>query len=74
MEANSIPERLLKPAEVAEVLQVSKTQVYRLMENELPCVRFGKSTVRVRAGDLTAYIEEHRINKCIDGNNSKEIQ
>jgi len=50
---------LLKPARVAEILGVSKTQVYRLMQGELPAVRFGGATVRVRQADLERYIDQH---------------
>jgi excisionase family DNA binding protein len=51
-------ERLLKPAEVAFILQVSRTQVYRLLSNgELPGLHFGGKTVRVRKADLQAFIQ-----------------
>jgi excisionase family DNA binding protein len=52
-------ERLLKPAEVALILRVSRTQIYRLMHSELPCIRFGGGTVRIRAGDLEQYLVNH---------------
>jgi excisionase family DNA binding protein len=54
-------DELLKAQDVARILGVSKTQVYRLLATELPCVRFGGATVRVRQADLEAY-----INKCTD--------
>ena len=51
-------ERLLKPAEVAEILQVSKAHAYVLMNRgEIPLVRIGK-IVRVRLEDLERYIKE----------------
>ena len=51
-------ERLLKPAEVAEILQVSKALAYNLLKRgEIPTVRFG-STVRVKREDLDRYIYE----------------
>jgi excisionase family DNA binding protein len=50
-------ERLLKPAEVAEILQVSKAMAYALMQRgEIPTVRIGK-VVRVRRMDLQKYID-----------------
>ena len=52
------PGKLLRPSEVAIILSVSRTQVYRLIQNELPCVRFG-STVRVRRDDLDQFISGH---------------
>lgn len=52
-------EPLLKAEEVARMLSVSKTQAYRLMLSELPAVRFGGNTVRVRLSDLEAYIAGH---------------
>ena len=52
--------KLLKAAEVAEILGVSRTQAYRLMQmGEIPSVRFGQRTVRVRPEDLKRYIETH---------------
>jgi len=49
-------ERLLKPAEVAEMLQLSIGQIYALLkEGEIPSIRIGK-TVRVRREDLDQYI------------------
>lgn len=52
-------EPLLKAAEVARLLNVSRTQAYRLMTTELPAVRFGGNTVRVRLVDLEKYIIQH---------------
>lgn len=48
-------EKLLKAAEVAEALGISKTAAYRLMGHELPAVRFG-GVVRVRLVDLEQFI------------------
>lgn len=51
-------ERLLKPSDVAEILQVSKAHAYVLMKRgEIPSVRIGK-IVRVRLEDLERYINE----------------
>ena len=51
-------ERLLKPADVAEILQVSKAHAYILLKRgEIPSVRIGK-IVRVRLEDLERYINE----------------
>lgn len=48
---------LLKPAEVAEILNISKQQVYKLVqERKIPSVRIGKS-VRVKRQDLDTYIK-----------------
>jgi excisionase family DNA binding protein len=54
-----ISEKLLKAGEIAAILQVSKSQAYRLLESEIPCVRFGSATVRVRLSDFQNYIEAH---------------
>jgi excisionase family DNA binding protein len=49
-------ERLLKPSEVAEILQVSKAFAYALLKRgEIPVVRIG-NLVRVRREDLDEYI------------------
>jgi excisionase family DNA binding protein len=50
--------RLLKGAEVAKILQVSKAHAYVLMKRgEIPTVRIGK-IVRVKLEDLERYINE----------------
>ena len=51
-------ERLLKPAEVADILQVSRAMAYKLLnQGEIPSVRIGKS-VRVKRAYLERYINE----------------
>ena len=53
---NPTDERLLKPAEVADILQISKAKAYSLLQSgEIPTVRIGV-LVRVRRGDLERYI------------------
>ncbi len=52
------PERLLKPAEVSEMLQISRSQAYHLMQTgEIPSIRVGRA-VRVRRSDLEGYIKK----------------
>ncbi|HNZ02153.1 MAG TPA: helix-turn-helix domain-containing protein [Anaerolineaceae bacterium] len=53
-------EPLLKAADIAKILRISKTQAYRLMGAEIPAIRFGVSCVRVKLSDLQRYIEAHR--------------
>ena len=56
------PERLLKPKEAAEILQLSPVQIYRLVrQGELPAVIIGKS-VRFRPGQLADFVDEHNRN------------
>lgn len=51
--------KLLKPHEVAERLNVSKPQVYLMLRNgEIPVVRIGRC-VRVREIDLEEYIQRN---------------
>ena len=51
-------ERLLKPAEVAEILQLSMAATYKLLRRgEIPTVRFS-SSVRVKREDVERYIYE----------------
>jgi excisionase family DNA binding protein len=58
---DQIPQ-LLKIEQVATILQISRTSAYRLAQTgELPAVRFGGGTVRVRLDDLTAFIEGSRL-------------
>ena len=50
-------EQLLKPAEVAAILQVSMAKAYTLLKRgEIPTVRIG-TNVRVRREDLEMYIK-----------------
>ena len=53
--------RLLKGAEVAKILQVSKAHAYVLMKRgEIPTIRIGK-IVRVKLEDLERYINEKAV-------------
>ena len=59
------PEKLLTAGEVAEILQVSNSKVYYLMQTaEIPTIRFGRS-VRVRHSDLDEYIKKSRVEKVV---------
>jgi excisionase family DNA binding protein len=54
--------KLLKAAEVAEILRISRSKVYRFMKTgDLPSVRMDR-TVRVRKKDLEEFIESHIYN------------
>ena len=53
-------EKLLKPREVAEMLNISRSLVYQLIRSqEIPVVRI-KSTVRVKASDLAEFINGNK--------------
>ncbi len=56
---NQPVERLLKAEDVAQRLNISRTAAYRLMRGELPAVKFGGATVRVRLSDLESFIAAH---------------
>jgi len=63
MSDQSTPEKLLKPSEAAEILQLSQVQVYRLVrQGDLPAVVIGKS-VRFRLGQLIDFVDDHNVNK-----------
>jgi excisionase family DNA binding protein len=63
-------EQLLRPADIAEILQVSKALAYQILaRGEIPCVRFGK-TIRVRKEDLDKYIYEN-VGKNSNGETNK---
>lgn len=56
------PEKLLTVEEVAEILRVSPTTVYRRIQaGELPYIKLGHRQVRIKPADLEAYIEAHRV-------------
>jgi excisionase family DNA binding protein len=68
------PNRLLKAHEVAQILQVSRTQAYKLMAiGDLPCVRFGGQTVRVKQGDLDQFISDHSSRQPGQGEESLAV-
>jgi len=53
-------QRLLKATEVARILNISKSMVYRLMKNgKIPSVRINQA-FRIRPEDLDKFIEENR--------------
>lgn len=52
-------ERLLKPTEIADLLNISHSFTYHLLETgALPSVRLGK-VCRIRPQDLQAFIERN---------------
>jgi excisionase family DNA binding protein len=54
-----LPDRLLKAAEIAEILNISKAYAYQLMkQGNIRTVKIG-GAVRVRPCDLEIYIEEN---------------
>ena len=62
MPDQTLPERLLRPREAAEILQLSTVQIYRLVRTgELPAVVIGRS-VRFRSGQLAEFINANNIN------------
>lgn len=57
MSENATIEKLLRPAEVCERLQISRATFYRAAERELPVVKvFGQ--LRIDPDDLQAWFEE----------------
>ena len=52
-------ERLLKPTEIADLLNISRSFAYHLLQTgAIPTVRLGKAC-RVRPQDLAEYIENN---------------
>ncbi len=63
MDETILSEKLINACQVAEILGISETQAYRIMQiGILPSVRFGK-IVRCRPRDLEAFIEENKQKK-----------
>jgi excisionase family DNA binding protein len=53
-------ERLIKVADVAKILNISRALAYRLLQNgDIPAIRINHA-VRVRPSDLDEYIEKCR--------------
>jgi len=60
-EWNYQEEELLKPSEVAHLLNISKSMSYRLMQTgKIPYIRINRS-VRIVPDDLRKYIEGQRV-------------
>lgn len=56
-------DRLLKGDEVARILNISRSQAYKLMQQgEIPTIRIGRS-VRVRYESLWSFIEENTTSR-----------
>ena len=54
-------QRLLKASEVARILNISKSMVYRLMKNgKIPYVRINQA-FRIHPEDLDKFLEGNRI-------------
>ena len=54
-------ERLLKPSEVAEFLNISRAMSYRLLQSgKIPAIRINRM-VRVKPSDLQIFIERQRM-------------
>lgn len=50
---------LLTPVEVAEVLRVSRSQVFRMIDKgDIPAIKFGPKIIRVRLSELENYVNE----------------
>ena len=57
--SETLMKRLLRPEEVASLLNVSRAYAYLLMQRgEIPTVKMGRS-VRVRPQDLAAFVEQN---------------
>ena len=55
--------RLLRPAEVADFLKISRAQIYTMLKRgQIPSVRIG-NVVRVKLTDLEQFILENTMTK-----------
>lgn len=53
---------LLTGEEVAQILNVSRSQAFSLMQRgDIPTIHIGKKNIRVRSEDLEQYIEKMRF-------------
>lgn len=55
-------EPLLKASDVSKILNISRSTAYQLMKkNEIPTVKFGGNTIRVRLKDLEKFINNRGL-------------
>ena len=60
---DKMPTRLLNSRDVAEILRISTSKVYKLMRcGELTAVHIGKS-IRVKPDDLSLFIVNNTVSK-----------
>lgn len=59
-------DRYYRPDEVAELLSVDRSTVYRMIkdiEDPLPAIRLcGKGLYRIHGNDLKAWMDRHQVN------------
>ena len=56
----------MNAAEIAKVLHIATSSAYALMSrHEIPTVRIGKRSIRVRREDLEKYINDHYRSQSI---------
>jgi excisionase family DNA binding protein len=62
LEENQISEeKLLKPSDVAEYLNISRAMSYRLLQSgKIPVIRINR-IVRVRPNDLQIFLDQQRV-------------
>ena len=59
--ASAVPDDLLTPREVAEVMRVSTMTVYRLIKSgELRAIRVGKH-LRIRGDDVATFLDDRVV-------------
>lgn len=53
--------RLLKIEQVMEILQLSRTTIYHMLDSgEIPFLKIGERSVRIKESDLNDYIESQK--------------
>ncbi|HOP78929.1 MAG TPA: helix-turn-helix domain-containing protein [Armatimonadota bacterium] len=68
-------ERLLTAKQVAEYLNVSERTVWRLIDSgELPHIKIGKQTTRIKPEDLEAYVNRQRRGKASESESDSESE
>jgi excisionase family DNA binding protein len=65
MSVNSFKDRYYRPDEIATLLRVDRSTVYRMIRNigdPLPAVRINdKGPLRVHGKDVNKYLESHKV-------------
>lgn len=68
LETNNSTIQFLKVEDIKEILGVSRTSAYSLVNSgEFPVLKVGKSTIRIPKDSFLSWVNNHMTNPCREG-------